>query len=551
MNSILSSYNRRNLVQKLATEEFDIVVIGGGITGAGIALDASSRGFKVALIEKQDFAAGTSSRSTKLIHGGLRYLKQFEFKLVKEVGRERAIVYKNAPHLVVPEKMLLPLIQGGTFGYSAASFGLLVYDLLAGVRRSEWRKMLSKAETEEKEPLLRKDKLKGGGLYAEYRTDDARLTLEVMKTSTNYDSTPVNYTEVVDLNYVEGKVVGVKCKDMLSEQTYNVKGNYIVNAAGPWVDTIRKTDKSLKGKRLHLTKGVHLVLPREKFPISQSVYCDISDGRMMFAIPRGKITYLGTTDTNYKGKIEDPETTKEDAVYLIDAVNEMFPSLNLSINDIVSSWAGLRPLIHMDGKSPSELSRKDEIFVSETGLISMAGGKLTGYRKMAQRVTNLIAKDSVKGTNEMFVWSKTRRIVLRGGEFKRARHVPKYIDDIYSKIKVFGLSELNAEYLVRTYGKQTEVIINKIEDFNDTDPEVKMARAELWFSINNESVQRLQDFFIRRTGRLFFDILSINKLMMPILNDMEHYLDWSEERSLAEKEDMQMYMKKAIGFKQL
>ena len=360
-NIKFSNQNRTKTIAKLAKEKFDLVVIGGGITGGGIALDAASRGLKVALVEKNDFASGTSSKSTKLIHGGLRYLKQFDFWLVKEVGSERAIVHKLAPHLVLPEKMLLPLIENGSYGKWLTSIGLKVYDILAQVTGDDKRKMLEKKEALKLEPLLPKKILKGAGYYAEYRTDDARLTIENIKTSLQFGAQALNYAAVEDFEYTNEKISGVKVKDGISGADFTIKTKHVISAAGPWVDELRTVNNSKKGKRLHLTKGVHLVFPKEKLPVKQSVYFDIPDGRMMFAIPRGKVTYVGTTDTNFNLDKDRVRTDLADAIYLLSAVNNMFPKINLEMEDIVSSWAGLRPLIHEEGKSASELSRKDEL----------------------------------------------------------------------------------------------------------------------------------------------------------------------------------------------
>ena len=380
MTLTFSSKTRESSVRQMTSESFDLVVIGGGITGAGIALDAASRGLTVALIEKNDFAFGTSSRSTKLIHGGLRYLKQLEFGLVKEVGSERAIVHRLAPHLVIPEKMLLPLYEKRGMGYWLASLGLKIYDWLAGVKQQDRRVMLTRGQTLRAEPLLKPEDVKGGAIYAEYRTDDARLTIEIIKTANSKGAFIANYCRVTDFVYAENCVAGVQVTDLITGNTFTVKATTVVNAAGPWVDELRELNHSKKNKRLHLTKGVHVVVPNNRFPIKQAIYFDVDDGRMIFAIPRERTTYIGTTDTTYQGSKEEVLTTQEDAAYIINATNRTFPNLELTINDIESSWAGLRPLIHEDGKSASELSRKDEIFVSETGLISIAGGKLTGYR---------------------------------------------------------------------------------------------------------------------------------------------------------------------------
>jgi len=327
-------YNRKEYLDQASIEEYDLVVIGGGITGAGIALDASSRGLKTILLEKNDFSSGTSSKSTKLIHGGLRYLKQFEIALVREVGRERAIVHRLAPHLVTSERMLLPLIKDGTFGKLMTSVGLMVYDILAGVESADQRIMLSEKETMDKEPLLKEEEVLGGGIYAEYRTDDSRLTIEVIKTAVSTGATCLNYVEVSDFQYENKQVTGVVCKDVLTQEEIKIKAKEVVSAAGPWVDELRSKDGSLKGKTLHLTKGVHLVFPHEKLPISQAIYFDVPDGRMIFAIPRGKIPYVGTTDTNYSGDKDKILTDKEDAQYLIDAVNNTFESAKLTLKDV-------------------------------------------------------------------------------------------------------------------------------------------------------------------------------------------------------------------------
>ncbi|WP_218597871.1 glycerol-3-phosphate dehydrogenase/oxidase [Polaribacter sp. NJDZ03] len=527
--SHFSYFNRENITKELQATEFDVLIIGGGITGAGIALDAASRGMKVALIEKNDFASGTSSKSTKLIHGGLRYLKQFDFWLVKEVGTERAIVHDLAPHLVVPEKMILPLIEEGTYGSWLTSIGLKVYDILASVEGEDKRKMLDKAEALEKEPLLPKDILNGAGYYAEYRTDDARLTIEVLKTALNYDAKIINYTAAKAFIYEDDRVVGAKVIDTFSDEEYKVKAKYVVNACGPWVDELRQINHSKTGKRLHLTKGVHLVVAHEKLPVKQSVYFDVPDGRMMFAIPRGKVTYFGTTDTNYQLDKNNVETNLVDATYLISAVNNMFPNIQLTLDDIQSSWAGLRPLIHEEGKSSSELSRKDEIFVSDTELISIAGGKLTGYRKMAERIVDLVAKKYERRFDTKFEEIKTKEIALSGGTFDNYQEVLIYTDAIQNRIAEVDFDRKDAEYLVHNYGKQTDIILQKFDDLMHDNMQEKMIIAEVWFTINYEMTCTPTDFFMRRTGRLFFDTHSVFLYKEYVLDLFKTHFSWDEK----------------------
>ena len=546
--SNFSNFNRSQITKDLKTTEFDLLIIGGGITGAGIALDAATRGMKVALIEKGDFASGTSSKSTKLIHGGLRYLKQFDFWLVKEVGTERAIVHKLAPHLVVPEKMILPLIEGGTYGSWLTSVGLKVYDILASVEGDDKRQMLSKKEALKKEPLLPKKILNGAGYYAEYRTDDARLTIEVLKTSQNYDAKLLNYTKANKFIYENNRVVGAKVKDVLSDEKYSIKAKYVVNACGPWVDELRQINNSKIGKQLRLTKGVHLVVDHEKLPVKQSVYFDVPDGRMMFAIPRGKVTYFGTTDTNHQQDKDNVNTGLVDATYLISAVNNMFPDITISLDDVASSWAGLRPLIHEEGKSASELSRKDEIFVSETELISIAGGKLTGYRKMAERIVNLIDKKYKRRFEKSFSEIKTENLALTGGNFENYDEVKSYTDAIYNRIAEVDFSQKDAEYLVHNYGKQTDQILKKFDELTEENQQNKMIKAEVWFSIQNEMACTPTDFFMRRTGRLFFDPKSVTHYKDYVLSLFASYFSWHTETTERHKQELEHHIKKATTF---
>lgn len=531
-----SILNRDNQINRIITTKFDLAIIGGGITGAGIALDAASRGLNVCLIEKKDFASGTSNKSTKLIHGGLRYLKQFEVNLVRESGRERAILHKLAPHLVVPEKMLLPLIKGGNYGKFMTAIGLKIYDLLAGVKGKDKRQMLSKIATLKKEPLLKPNKVVGGGFYAEYRTDDARLTIEILKKAASFGATIINYCEITSFNYNTGsKIESLNGLDANSQKTLTIQAQHYISAAGPWVDMLRKKDNSINNKYLHLTKGVHLVFPAHKLPIKQSVYFDAPDGRMIFAIPRGRSTYVGTTDTNYYANFDRIVTTKKDANYIIDAINNNFLNTKLDITDIESNWAGLRPLIHKAKKNPSELSRKDEIFISKSGLISIAGGKLTGYRKMAHRVLAAVEKNLSTELKQKLKPSYTENIELVTPALKSDKAINTYQKEIEKKLYNLGIkNSYHAWYLNSNYGKQADIIVDKMKTFNSPNPLEALIKAELWYGINHEMVNSLSDFFVRRTGRLYFDIKSINIYLDVILKDCIQYFNWSTDRIKSE-----------------
>jgi glycerol-3-phosphate dehydrogenase len=523
--------NRKNNIQDLANHSFDLLIIGGGITGAGIALDAASRGLKTALVEKDDFAFGTSSRSTKLIHGGLRYLKQLEFALVKEVGSERAIVHKLAPHLVVPEKMLLPLYEKRGLGYWLTSIGLKIYDWLAGVKSEDQRKMLTRQQTLGHEPLLKSDDVRGGAIYAEYRTDDARLTIEIMKLASAKGACVCNYVQANDFIYEQDKISGVKAINSITKEPLSIRAITVVNATGPWVDNLRWINNSRHGKSLHLTKGVHIVVPFHRLPVHQAIYFDVPDGRMIFAIPRGRITYLGTTDTDYKGDKDKVIASKDDVQYLLNAANETFPSILLTLADVESSWAGLRPLIHEEGKSASELSRKDEIFESATGLISIAGGKLTGYRKMAERVVDKVVE--LNFIDQKFGECKTSTLTLPGGAFQNYGEVKKLEAELAGRLGELNLRGNEATNLVHLYGRQAIMLVNHIEKNTTQNPECDLILAKAWFAIHYEMSIYPLDFIIRRSGLLFFNRPKIVRWINPVIDYFAQELQWSAEERAA------------------
>lgn len=542
--------DRAALLEGMQRGELDVLVVGGGITGAGIALDAASRGLRTAVVDMQDFAAGTSSRSTKLVHGGLRYLKQLEIGVVAEVGKERAIVYENGPHVTTPEWMLLPIYKGGTFGRFSTSLGLRVYDFLAGVKRSERRKMLSAEETLKRAPLLKRDGIKGGGYYVEYRTDDARLTIEVMKKAAEYGAYAVNYAKVESFRYdANGKLTGARIVDLLSGEGYEVRAAVIVNATGPWVDRLREIDGSKQGKTLRLTKGIHLVFDQSRFPLHQAIYFDTPDGRMVFAIPRDDKTYVGTTDTDYTGDTANPRMTAEDLAYVLNAANFMFPSLKLTERDVESSWAGLRPLIQQEGKDPSEISRRDEIFVSPSGLVSIAGGKLTGYRKMAENVVNSVLERLVREGRATQTPCKTKQIPISGGDVGGSDRYPQFVKEAAAKGVRSGFAEDEAQLIASRYGSNAERIFAlepEARKLADRHGMPLGLAARLLYAIESEMTVKPEDFFIRRTGQLFFDIASVRQWKKPVIDAMAELLGWTDERKREYAESLDQKLRAAV-----
>lgn len=522
------SYKERTKVKQLmGNYHFDVLVIGGGITGAGIALDAASRGLSVALVEMQDFSAGTSSRSTKLVHGGLRYLKNLEVDVVAEVGREREIVYENGVHITTPEHMLLPLYKKGTYGPLATSVALKVYDRLARVKKEERRTMLSKEQTLQLEPLLKEKDMRGGGYYVEYRTDDARLTIEVMKKAVAYQALCLNYAKATAFLYdKKNRVVGSSVQDVLTGETFDINATQVINAAGPWVDDVRKRDEVSNNKQLRLTKGVHIVIDQSVFPLRQAIYFDTADGRMVFAIPRDGKAYVGTTDTFYDKDPTHPIATKEDVDYLLNTIHFMFPEVQVTNADVESTWAGVRPLIYEKGKDPSEISRKDEIWVAKSGLMTIAGGKLTGYRQMAEDIV-----DKVVGIHKFKHAQKcaTKHLSLSGANGINSKNFQGYIGNKAKEGEGLGISYERAKRLVSTYGTNVDEVFGYLRQVSEGDLP-RCLHARLLYAIHHEMVYTPSDFFIRRTGLLYFDIAQVERYKDAVIAIMASEIGYTEEQ---------------------
>lgn len=532
--SEFSDKTRSSNLQNMQDQVLDLLIIGGGITGSGIALDAQSRNLKTGLLEMRDFASGTSSRSTKLVHGGLRYLKQAAIKEVHEVGSERAIVYNNAPHVTTPLKMMLPFYEDGTFGPFTTAIGLDVYDRLAEVKHSERKYMLNPHDTLEREPYIKGEGLKGSGVYVEYRTDDARLTLEVLKKANDLGALIANYVKVTGLLYdADDKICGVIFKDLITGKTGEIHAKKVINATGPWVDEIRDMDHSNTGKHLHLTKGVHLVIDHDKFPISNSIYFDtpFHDGRMMFAIPREGKTYIGTTDTTWTEDPKEPNITATDVTYILAAANQMFDLPEyLTPEDVESGWSGVRPLIQEEGKSPSEISRKDEIFQADSGLLSIAGGKLTGYRKMAEKIVDRVAKQLDLESEYEFLPTQTKDLTLSGGDVGGGKYWMEFFDkEVHEGIVNYDLDRNDAEKLVQRFGSNVRAVYELLPETKTKARLPRIDWAMLNYGLQHEMVEHPIDYLLRRSSQMLFNIAHMKSIKTPVIDYMSKFYDWDED----------------------
>ena len=547
-----SSNTRTEAVKKMSADGLDLLIIGGGITGAGLALQAGAKEMKAGLIEMQDFAAGTSSRSTKLVHGGLRYLKQFEVELVSDIVKERQVLNQNAPHIVRPEKMLLPIYDepGASFTAFSAEVALDLYDRLAGVD-NEWSyRLISKDEVLEEVPDIKEEGLINGGLYLDYVNDDARLTIEILKKANELGTLLANYVKAVEFIYNDkNRIVGVEAQDVLTGETFNIHATVIVNATGPWSDETRNIQKLEEIERMYPTKGIHLVVDEKKLPVKRTVYTDsgLEDDRMIFIIPRGNKTYFGTTDTPYKGDLVEPPITNDDINYLLKAINTRFPDVGLTIEDIETGWAGLRPLIlEEDAADASKISRSHDVSVSETGLITIAGGKLTDYRLMAED-TFMTIEDELKMKNgNKYSEGDTRNISLSGGELADGQSMDEFIQENYTKGVAIGLTEKETQAFLHWYGTNAPYIFSLADELKKEELPLNIELA-LLYALKYEGVITPVDFFLRRTDLLLFSSETIENLKASVIRYMENYFKWTEE----EKEKWETQLEKTISGVQL
>jgi glycerol-3-phosphate dehydrogenase len=389
-------FERGAALSRLANERFDVLVIGGGITGAGVALDAVTRGLRTGLVEQHDFASGTSSRSSKLVHGGLRYLQQRDVHLVRESLAERQRLLRNAPNLVRTLPFVLPVFRdGGAVDArlrSAVSAALWAYDLAGGARIGKVHRRLSVDEVLARFPTLDAGRLRGGFLFWDAQTDDARLTLAVARTATAYGAAVANHVGAVA---VERGVVRVRTAE---GHDIDVRAEVVVNAAGVWSDEVRTLEEGVHPESIRAAKGVHVALPRALLRNETAAVLKVpADGRSIFVVPYGSHTYIGTTDTDYTGSLDSPHCTDDDARYLLDAVNASL-STSIGLTDVTGRWAGLRPLVRStsSGKT-ADLSRRHRVDRFAHGMISVTGGKLTTYRRMAADTVDAVVEALGRG----------------------------------------------------------------------------------------------------------------------------------------------------------
>lgn len=543
-----SQQTRAVALSSMAAEPVDVLVIGGGITGAGIARDAALRGFRVALVEKGDFGGGTSSHSSRLIHGGIRYLEQRNFRLVFEASRERRTLLRIAPHLVRPLPFLFPVYKGSRVPGWKLRAGMWLYDLLAAFRNVKNHRWLGPKQVRRVEPALKDRGLSGAALYWDAQTDDARLVLATMRSAARAGALVANYAEVTSLLKPDGRVRGAAVRDVLSGETTTVRALVVVNAGGPWVDALRQMDEPTAAALLRPTKGAHVAVPRRRIGHERAVtlFSPI-DGRVMFVLPWGDLSYIGTTDTDADSSPDGVRVNAADVTYLLRSANAAFPEAHLAANDVVSVWAGLRPLLRQGQKEPSQVSREHRIVESAQGLISIAGGKLTTYRVMARDVADRVAArlHELDG-RPVAARPPTDRLPLPGGEAAE-------LDVLVEGTRARGVTEATARHLVASYGSEAAAVLNLVDRDRGLGEHLVPGRPEIWaevaHAVEREMAVRVQDVLVRRLHLFYEYTEQAAAVAAPVAQRMKKLLGWDDVREAEELVDYFKLVERARAFR--
>ncbi len=536
MSAVNASYtrapDRNEMVRRLRSDTFDILVIGGGITGAWIARDAALRGLKVGLVERRDFASGTSSRSSRLVHGGLRYLRDRHISLVRESLRERGLLLQLAPHIVRPIPFLIPAYEGDHVGPLLLRLGLTGYDLLAGSRRIGWHRGVPTAQISREEPALRREGLRGGFRYFDAVTRDARLTLAVLLGAVEHGAAAANYVEAVSWETSAGRLAGVNCKDSITGGLFAVRAMVVVVAAGPWTDELR----ALNGDTpvLRPTKGIHIVVPRGRLR-TKSVVAFFWEGRPYFAVPVDEHTYIGTTDTDWTGDPAGAVATAEDVAGVLAAANASFDA-DLTEADVTATWAGVRPLVAEEGSpAPSDVSRDFEILEGPAGVYTVCGGKLTTGRSMAEAVVNRVAEKELGRLSVRPGKCRTHRVRLPGATAGFEGFRRQAVLDMRSG---WGLAEDTARHLVDTYGTRYRAVLTR----SHSDEKLLMPLGdgtrvigeEAAYAAAAEMAVTLEDFMRRRSDLMIFGTGAHREVASTVAEVMGGVLGWDAARKKAE-----------------
>ena len=528
-------------------DTLDMVVLGGGITGAGIARDAALRGLRVALFEKGDFASGTSSKSSKLIHGGLRYLEQGEVGLVFESVSERRVQRRMAPHLVRPLRFLMPIFDGDRVGLETMNLGLWIYDTLAMFRAPGLHKTHRGKKARKLEPRIRSEGLRGAIEYSDCVTDDARLVLENVIAAREAGAACHNHIEVIGIERHRERVAAVTVRDLHTGIERRVATHCLVIAAGPWTDRVgARLGLGISTPILRPTKGVHLVFPREVLPLERAVtVISPVDGRVMFAIPWQHRLVLGTTDTDFDGDPDDVFADAGDVAYLCESGNKTFPNAELSPDKVISTWAGLRPLIHEAADTASDVSREHQIYVRDEGVVLIAGGKLTTYRLMAKQTVKAAIRWLNDNDSDLFedrplVRPRTKTRPLPGGTGLEGRGPDSFAKLAAKLADQYAIDVVTTGHLADVYGARAHAVCGLIQERRELgeamQPDLPFVWAEIHYAVVHEMAATVEDVLARRVPLLLLGREQGLDVAERTSDIVARLLSWTDDRRRAELE---------------
>jgi len=528
MEPTFSFATRRAALAAMASETFDLLVVGGGITGAGIARDAAMRGLRTALVDAGDFGGGTSNRSSRLVHGGLRYLEHGWLKLVFEASRERHTLLRIAPHLVRGRSFTFPVFRGGRRPVWQIWAGVWLYDMLALFRNVHRARLLTRGGVLRREPLLRDQGLTGGAAYWDAQCDDARLTLATIRSAHRHGAACANHVRVEALEKAGGRVRGATLVDTLDGARFAVRAHSVVNATGPWTDAFRRLDDPAAAPLLRPTKGVHVVVARSRIGNAGAVTLTSPiDGRVMFVLPWGSRSVVGTTDTDTDESPDQVAPSPEDVVYLVRSANAIFPNARLQLADVVAAWAGLRPLLRGGGESTASVPREHRIEESLSGLVTIAGGKLTTYRVMAEQVVDRVAYRLHQMDGRPAAGRPgTDREPLPGGEVAD-------IAALEAELVHDGVEPALAHRLVWAYGTEAAGVRRLAREepalAAPLVPGARVLAAEVVHQARREMALRVDDVLVRRTGLALYDPAAARAAATRVAALLGAEQGWSKE----------------------
>lgn len=529
-----SHIERKAILDQVDGYDYDLIILGGGITGAGAARDAAMRGMKVLLLEANDFASGTSSRSSKLIHGGIRYLENYEFRLVFEALNERTKLFEMAPHMVHPLRFMLPVYESSRVSKFTLGLGMWLYDALALFQSPEIHESLNHQQTVQRMPDIQQKGLKGSFIYSDAYMDDDRLVFETLRSANEHGAHCVNYMKAVRiLKDQNGLAAGIEMEDQLTKQKHVAHAHKIVSTLGPWTDLFAQANIVPWKNILRPTKGIHLTFHKSRLPLQTAVVMAVEKGnRIVFGIPRHDMIIVGTTDTDFDKDPSEVKVLREDVDYLLGVVNHYFPGSQLTRADIVSSYSGVRPLVQDGSENEGKTSREHTIFTHESGIVFVAGGKYTTYRLIAEQVIEEALKSTGVNTKVKFGAPDTTQPL---NSYCTSDKYSIAVAQSYVW-KSLILSEKEKQTLATRFGLEAEVLI-------DERPTFDYWELEAYYALTRTMCTDLTDFFVRRVSLFLSDSLHGIGILNKVANIFADELGWSDDEAQMQMDKYSSYIK--------